>query len=138
MPTILSVFFENSFWVAILEQIDDGELRVARYIFGAEPSDAEIYEFVQRDYLNLLHHLSAPVSIKQTTRKRLNPKRQQRLIQKQIAETHLTSQSQDALRLERERHKKAKLARKRSATQAEKEVKREQKIRKRKQKHRGH
>ena len=41
----LTVFFEEPFWVGVFEQIDQGELRAAKVVFGAEPKDYEIYDF---------------------------------------------------------------------------------------------
>lgn len=138
MPSILSIFFENPYWVAVLEQISDSQLYVSRYVFGSEPSDAEIYAFVQREYVNLMKQLSEPVALKRVISKRVNPKRQQRLIQKQVSARGISSQSQEALRLQRESQKKEKSTRKKRQSQDLKDFKREQKVKKRKQKHRGH
>jgi len=139
MPSILTIFFENPYWVAVLEQISEQKLYVARYVLGsAEPSDAEIYAFVQLDYVNLMKRLSEPVALKKRVFKRVNPKRQQRLIQKQLLATGISSQSQEALRRERESNKKEKSTRKKKESQELKEFKRQQRIIKRKEKHRGH
>ena len=42
----LTVYFENPFWVAVFEHIEDGLLSVSKVTLGAEPKDYEIYEFV--------------------------------------------------------------------------------------------
>ena len=42
----VTILFENNFWMGIFERNDDDGYAVARKIFGSEPSDAELYEFV--------------------------------------------------------------------------------------------
>ena len=51
-----TLFFDGRFWVGVLElherrrgaEANDrgGAVRAARYVFGAEPSDAELYDFL--------------------------------------------------------------------------------------------
>ncbi|MBT2233343.1 DUF2992 family protein [Nonomuraea sp. NEAU-A123] len=43
----LSVYLDGPFWVGVLELVEDGELRATRFTLGAEPTDPELY-----DYLN--------------------------------------------------------------------------------------
>ena len=44
----LTVFFEEPFWVGVFEQETDGVICAARVVFGAQPTDAEVFEFVLR------------------------------------------------------------------------------------------
>ncbi len=44
----LTVYFENPFWVGVFEQICDNKLSVAKVIFGKEPKDYEIQEYVMK------------------------------------------------------------------------------------------
>ena len=37
----LTVYFEDPFWVGVLERIEDGALSVCKVTFGAEPKDYE-------------------------------------------------------------------------------------------------
>ncbi len=136
--TTLTIFFDGTFWVAVLEHIDEHGLRVARHIFGSKPSIVEIYEFVQCDYLSLVGRLSPPVEIKQRVQRRMNPKRQQRLIKKQMREEGVLTKSQEALRLQREANKQEKVSQTKSQREQLKQYKRERKIQKRKQKRQGH
>lgn len=136
--TTLSIFFEGPYWVAILEQVTADKLRAARYVFGSEPSDPEVYEFIDQHYADLLTHLSEPIPISEHATKQINPKRQQRLIQKQINESHSSTKAQEALRLQLETNKKAKQQHKKRDREALQAFKRAQKIQKRKEKHRGH
>ncbi|GAB2449428.1 hypothetical protein GCM10027187_16020 [Streptosporangium sandarakinum] len=50
----LSVYFEGSFWVGVLEIVRDGGLRATRFVLGSEPTDAELYEFLMRHGTALL------------------------------------------------------------------------------------
>ena len=46
MVAVFTVFFEGPFWVGVLESEEDGVLTVARHVFGPEPSNAELVEFM--------------------------------------------------------------------------------------------
>ena len=46
----LTVYFEEPFWVGVFERIEDGKLSVAKVIFGAEPKDYEVQEYIQQYY----------------------------------------------------------------------------------------
>ena len=54
MATIkATIFFEKCFWVGTFERTDKEGYAVARHIFGGEPSDPEIHEFVLTQYHEL-------------------------------------------------------------------------------------
>ena len=42
----LTVFFEGPFWVGVFERVEDGKLSVCRVVFGSEPRNYEVWEFV--------------------------------------------------------------------------------------------
>ncbi len=109
--TILTVLFDAPYWIALLEQFDDSTLRVARHVFGAEPSDAQVYAFIQHDYAALLDRLSPALPLAQPPSQHINPKRQQRLVRAQMAARGIATKSQDALRLQLEAHKQDKAIR---------------------------
>ncbi|MCH3918534.1 MAG: YjdF family protein [Spirochaetia bacterium] len=46
----LTIFFEDPFWVGIWERHFDGVMQVARYVFGAEPTNAQVIDFIQNRY----------------------------------------------------------------------------------------
>jgi len=46
MVAVFTVFFEGPFWVGVLESYEDGVLTVARHVFGPEPSNPELVEFM--------------------------------------------------------------------------------------------
>ena len=41
-----TVFFEDPFWVGVYEREEPGGLTACRVVFGAEPKDGEIYEWM--------------------------------------------------------------------------------------------
>lgn len=41
-----TVYFDGQFWVGIVERLEEGRLSAARVVFGAEPSDEEVFQFV--------------------------------------------------------------------------------------------
>jgi hypothetical protein len=45
MMATMTVFFDDPFWVAVLELQYNGRVRAARQVFGAEPTDAELYQY---------------------------------------------------------------------------------------------
>lgn len=46
VSSTLTLYHDGQFWVGIAEHVENGKLCVARVVFGAEPSDEEIFEFV--------------------------------------------------------------------------------------------
>jgi hypothetical protein len=76
MSLILTVFYEDPFWVGLFTISEGATARYCRVVFGKEPSDREIYEFVQRNYRNLHFSESLPAAPAVPSIK--NPKRRQR------------------------------------------------------------
>ena len=52
----LTVFFENPFWVGIIECNEDGKLTASKITFYKEPKDYEIRDFILKKY-NQLNYL---------------------------------------------------------------------------------
>ena len=77
----LTVYFEEPFWVGVFERIEDGKLSVAKVIFGAEPKDYEVQEYIQKYYFSLKFSPAVESVVKDIKR---NPKRMQREAKKQI------------------------------------------------------
>lgn len=70
--------------------------------------------------------------------KRINPKRMQRLIKKQLQNTGIATKAQQALKLQQEQEKLERKSRSRDKREAEKECQFKLRQEKRKAKHRGH
>ena len=98
----LTVYFEEPFWVGVFERIEDGKLSVAKVIFGAEPKDYEVQEYIQQYYFSLKFSPAVETVVKDIKR---NPKRMQRSAKKQMLETGIGTKSQQALKLQQEQNK---------------------------------
>ncbi len=130
----LTVFFDDPFWVGVFEKFDGGKLSVCRIVFGAEPTDAEIYDFILGNYYCL--RFSAPVKT-EIKQKADNPKRRQRNARRQLENTGIGTRSQQALQKQREEMKIERKEISREQREAEKLRQFELKQQKRKEKHRG-
>ncbi len=134
-----TILLDGSFWVGLFERTDKEGYSVARKIFGGEPSDAEVYEFVLNNYDELKFGAAREFEL---VIKRMNPKRLQREVRREMEKFKENSKpsthAQDYMRLELEKHK----LEKKHLGKKEKEARlKEQfllKQEKRKKKHRGH
>ena len=131
----LTIYFEEPFWAGVFERIDNGKLSVCKVTFGAEPTDAQVWEFVLSNYRRL--QFSAPVTAEQK-QKADNPKRRQRNARKQVEGAGIGTKSQQALQLQREEMKTERRQVSREQREAQKQQQFEQRQKKRKEKHKGH
>lgn len=97
----ITICFEEPFWIALYERIEAGHCTVCKITFGAEPKDYEVYQFLLDHWRHL--PFSPPVPVEQGERKRLNPKRAQREIKKQLQHVGIGTKAQQALKLSRKR-----------------------------------
>ena len=132
---ILTVFFEEPFWVGVFERMEKGKLSVCKVTFGAEPKDYEVWEFVLRHYQDLKFSPAIKAELKQSAD---NPKRRQRSIKKQLQNIGVGTKSQQALAVQREELKAERKNNRKEHRDAEKQRHYELKQQKRKEKHRGH
>lgn len=134
-----TIFFENRYWVGSFERTDREGYAVARHIFGAEPTDPEVYDFVLNQYLELNFGAAQEFTLKI---KRMNPKRVQKEIRKEMERFKEAARpSTFAQEYMREEMEKKKVERKRVSSKDKALRKEEQfslKQQKRKEKHRGH
>jgi hypothetical protein len=132
----LTVLFEEPFWVGIYEREFDGRYEVCKITFGAEPKDYEVYDFIHNNYNKL--RFSPSLEASTITEKRINPKRNQREINKQLQNTGIGTKAQQALKLQQEQGKLERKTRSRTEWDAEKDRQFQMQQEKRKEKHRGH
>ena len=132
----LTVFFDDPFWVGVFESADGDMLKVAKVTFGSEPKDGEIYDFLLKNYNRL--QFSQSIADEKALEKRINPKRMQRDIHRQMTEKSIGTKAQQALKEEQENKKIIRKAFNRQKTEAEKQQQFELRQEKKKQKHRGH
>ena len=136
MPGVtLTVFFDGQFWIGIFERTEGGTLSVFRVVFGAEPKEQQVHEFVLRHYLKL--RFSPPVEGVKIQTIASNPKRRQRQIARS-AEKGIGTKSQQAMKLAQEARKLARKVRTREQREAEEQRKRELHAERKKARHRGH
>lgn len=131
--TRLTVFFDDPFWVGVFERTENGRLSVCKVTFGAEPRDAEVWDFIQRNYCRLKFSPSVEAAVKKDS---TNPKRKQREAKKLTVQSGIGTKSQQALQLQREENKLERKTFSKQQRDAEKERRFELKQQKRKEKHR--
>jgi hypothetical protein len=137
MSLILTVFFEDPFWVGVFTFTEGNTAQYSRVVFGKEPSDIEVYEFFQKNANQLRFSSYFPVESQETVSK--NPKRRQREISKELHDRIGTKKSLEAIKQLEQQDKKEKQKDETRAKKAEREacihsIKQE----KAKDKHRGH
>lgn len=130
----LWVFFEEPFWVGVFERIDENRLTAARVVFGAEPSDREVYGFVlaHADALRF----SPAVESAGPQRLAANPKRRQREAARAV-ERQPGTRAQQAISAAREMNKAQRTERSREQRDALEARKRQLRAEKKKARHKG-
>ncbi len=134
----LTILFDSPYWIGLLEDERDGFLYAARYIFGAEPSDQQVYAFVQHDLLDLTAQMTVGLPIETAERHPVNPKRMQREVRRELSQTGVTTKAQEAMRLQIESRKRIRREDKREQRDALRDHKRAVAREKARAKHRGH
>jgi hypothetical protein len=134
-----TIFFDRRYWVGTFERTDKEGYAIARHIFGGEPVDGEVYEFVLNHYQGLKFGEPKEFTLEI---KRMNPKRVQREVKREMERLKETTKpstfAQDYMREELE---KKKLVRKQLSS-AEKQARKDEQFslrqEKKKEKQRGH
>ena len=135
VSSTLTVYHDGQFWVGLAERVEDGGYGVARIVFGAEPSDEEILQFVVGKWERLSFFGDEATETKKLAK---NPKRRAREAAKALKQPAMSTKAQQALANQRETMKRES-ARVRSQRRAEEaDARFEQRKLKHKQKHRGH
>jgi hypothetical protein len=94
--TSLTVYFEDPFWVGVVEQQEDETLRVARHVFGSEPSPVEVFEFVLYQLGALLDRPAVAATAELPAPKPRNPKHAAREAAQALAQHGTSTQAQAA------------------------------------------
>lgn len=90
------VYFDDPFWVAVFERRVDDRAFVAKHIFGSEPSNQEVYQFILEQYENIKFVLSCEEHKKVIKIK--NPKRKLREAKKEMMHPHCFTKSQQVIK----------------------------------------
>ncbi len=135
----LTILFDPPYWIGLLEAESDGLLYAARHIFGSEPSDAEVYTFVQNDLLPLMQTMTVGLPIDSaSTSRHINPKRLQRVIRREVLRTDVPSKAHEAMRLQIEANTQERITISRTQRDQKRQNKRDVAAAKAKAKHKGH
>ncbi|MBS0619963.1 MAG: YjdF family protein [Verrucomicrobia bacterium] len=134
-----TIFFDKRYWVGTFERTDKEGYAVARHIFGGEPTDPEVYEFVLAHYQELKFGEPKAFTLEI---KRMNPKRVQREVRREMDRIKETTKpstfAQDYMREELEKKK----LQKKQQSSAEKQARKDEQFtirqKKKKEKQRGH
>lgn len=131
---MLTVYFEEPFWVGVFERIAGGKLSACKVTFGAEPKDYEIYEALLKRYDQLRFSPAVETTVKEMSR---NPKRIQREVHRQVRDVGTGTKSQQALKLQQEQAKTERKVFSREQKEAGRQRQFQLKQQKKKEKHRG-
>ncbi len=131
----LSVFFEEPFWIGIYERMEENRIVACKIIFGSEPKDYEVYSFMNDNWKSL--QFSPPVSGEDLEERRINPKRMQRDIARQLQNPGVGTKAQQALKVLQENKKTERKKLSKLRKDEEKERQFEIRQQKKKEKHKG-
>lgn len=132
----LTVLFEEQFWVGIFERTCQEQYSVARVVFGGEPSEPELYEFLL-DFGNKIN-FSSPLKDVVSPVRKINPKRLKREVKRSLEKYAPISKAQDSLRIELEKNKKIRKQQSKADREERKQRLFDMKQKKKKKKLRGH
>ncbi len=135
VSSTLTVYHDGQFWVGLAEHVEDGGYGAARIVFGAEPSDEEILQFVVGKWEKLAFFGDDPTEAGKPAR---NPKRRAREATKALKQPAMSTKAQQTLAAQREAMKRESAQARSQRRTEEAEARFEQRTLKRKRKHRGH
>ena len=130
----VTVFFEDPFWVCVLEREENGRLSACKLTLSGEPTDGQMYELLLARWRGLA--FSPAVAARMRTDGG-SPKRRQRAAASALEDRGVGTKAQQALQLQREQGGQERKAARRARDEAEKERKFQLRREKKKQKHRG-
>lgn len=130
----LTVYFDDPFWAALYERWENGQYEVCRVVFGAEPKDYQVYDWLQRHWRGLQFSPALPGCPRSSM---VNPKRMQREIQKQLQHRGPSTKAQLAIQQQREEQKETRRKNRKMQKENEEEKRFLLRQKKRKQKHKG-
>ncbi len=135
----LTVLFDGQYWVGLFEKTDEQGYSIAKYIFGREPSDEDIYELALHGCRAL--RFTQPVAAPAPDEQRMSYKRRQRDIERLLAQAgsgEKVGEAQTALRAEQEAQRQARAHAEKAEREAEEQRKYQLRQEKRREKRRGH
>ena len=137
VSSTLTVYHDGQFWVGVVEHVENDMLKVERVVFGAEPSNEEVYTWVLERWTSLRLSAEAEPVGPRVGRLPDNPKRRAREAAKAMRQHGSSTASQLALTRERERSKEESRSERAARGREEARVRWEKRHEKRRHKHRG-
>lgn len=136
----LTVYFNGQFWCGLIEiPSRQASSSVYHYIFGPEPKTAEIFVFIYTILPQLIattKDQDAPATL--SPKKRISPKRMQRMLNRQKKQPAVSTKSQLVLQQQYLEKKVQTKKQRKEQKQQQKQQRFEQKQQKKYAKHRGH
>ena len=111
------VQFQPPFWVGVAERWDERGYSAARVVFGAEPTDAQLYEWLEREWHRL--RFSPAVEGERPAVRRINPKRARREARMATQQKGTSTKAQEVLSRQREQESFARQSDRRQKRQEE-------------------
>ena len=99
VSSTLTIYHDGQFWVGLAEHVENGRYGVARIVFGAEPSDEEILQFVTSKWEKQTFFGSEPTEANKPIR---NPKRRAREASRALKQPAMSTKAQQVLASQRE------------------------------------
>lgn len=135
VSSTLTVFHDGQFWVGVIERTENGKLAASKILFGTEPSNEEILNFVVKHWQDL--DFSEPIVDSELPKRAVNPKRRKRETAKAIRQRGVSTKAWQALSKERESRKAKARSSNAERHRLLKDRKFEQKVAKQKRKRKG-
>lgn len=131
-----TVLFQEPFWIGLAERWDGSGYQVCRTVFGPEPTDAQLYQWLLRSWSRLA--FSEPIWDAGPRPGAENPKRLQRQARKAVQSRSASTKAQQALSLQREQLAQKRQDQRLLVQQARKEERFQLRQQKKREKRRGH
>ncbi|NBI66793.1 DUF2992 family protein [Pseudoflavonifractor sp. 60] len=117
----LTLLFQEPFWVGIAERWDETGYSAARVVFGAQPTEPQLYEWLEKEWHRL--KFSPAQEGERLAVQRKNPKRERRENRAATRPSGVSTKAQQALSLQREQEGQARKIKSRQAKLEEAERK---------------
>lgn len=112
-----TVQFQPPFWVGVAERWDERGYSAARVVFGPEPTDAQLYEWLEREWHRL--RFSPAAEGERPAVRRINPKRARREVRTATRQQGASTKAQEVLSRQREQESFARQSDRRQKRQEE-------------------
>lgn len=133
----LSIFHDGQLFIGLVEYKREDSLKISKHVFGQEPSDQKILEFISEELEHLIDSTHTRITTNEPV-KRVNPKRLQREVAKEQKKQKFSTMAQEAIKKEQQINKKIRKEQKKVSRDQLKDYKRSIKKLKSKEKHKGH